>query len=363
MSLVLKNVSHEVGGEKYLDNVNLTLESGSFNVLLGRTLAGKTTLMRLMAGLEKPTSGQIFMNGHDVTGVAVQKRNVSMVYQQFINYPNLTVRENIASPLRLSKVTETEINRRVKETADMLQISQYLDRLPLELSGGQQQRTSMARALVKDASLILFDEPLVNLDYKLREELRSELRVLFEERKSIAVYATTEANEAMALGGVTTLVHEGRILQSGAVNQVYRGPKNIEAAKLFCEPPINLIEGQITHDEVSFFDSVHFPLDEKLKDLPKRKFIFGVKPSHIGLVPKNDDDLELPMKVELAEISGSETYLHVYNGQFSLILQLSGVLNYAIETPVNVYLPIHKLFVFDLNGLTIKVPTFDMENL
>ncbi|WP_340676597.1 ABC transporter ATP-binding protein [Paraglaciecola sp.] len=363
MSLVLKNVSHEVGGQKYLDNVNLTLESGSFNVLLGRTLAGKTTLMRLMAGLEKPTSGQILMNGHDVTGVAVQKRNVSMVYQQFINYPNLTVRENIASPLRLANVNEAEINRRVKETADMLQISQYLDRLPLELSGGQQQRTSMARALVKDASLILFDEPLVNLDYKLREELRSELRVLFAERQSIAIYATTEANEALALGGVTTLIHEGRILQSGAVSRVYRTPKNVEAAKLFCEPPINLIEGQITLNEVSFYNSVHFALDEKLKDLPKRKFIFGVKPSHISLVPKNDDDLELPMKVELAEISGSETYLHVYNTQFSLILQLSGVINYAIDTPVKVYLPIHKLFVFDLNGLTIKVPEFDMENL
>ena len=124
MSLVLKNVSHEVGGENYLDNVNLTLESGSFNVLLGRTLAGKTTLMRLMAGLDKPTSGQVIMDGQVVTGMPVQKRNVSMVYQQFINYPNLTVRENIASPLRLSKVTETEINKRVKETSDMLQISQ-----------------------------------------------------------------------------------------------------------------------------------------------------------------------------------------------------------------------------------------------
>jgi len=363
MSLVLKNVNYVVGAEKHLDSINVTFEPGSFNVLLGRTLAGKTTLMRLMAGLEKPTSGKVLMDNMDVTSVPVQKRNVSMVYQQFINYPTLTVRENIASPLRLSKVSENEINRRVKETADMLQISQYLDRFPLELSGGQQQRTSMARALVKDASLILFDEPLVNLDYKLREELRSELRVLFAERKSIAIYATTEANEAMALGGVTTLIHEGRILQSGPVNDVYRAPKNIEAAKLFCEPPINLIEGQITLDEVSFYDSVRFPLDEKLKDLPKRNFIFGVRPSHISLVPKNDDDLELPMKVELAEISGSETYLHVYNSHFSLILQLSGVINYIIETPLNVYLPIHKLFVFDLDGQTIKVPTFNMENL
>ena len=157
MSLELKNVSHVVGAETYLDDISVTLNQGSFNVLLGRTLAGKTTLMRIMAGIEAPTSGLIVMDGVDVTGVPVQQRNISMVYQQFINYPNLTVFENIASPLRLAKIKESEITRRVKETADILQISQFLNRFPLELSGGQQQRTSMARALVKDASLILFD--------------------------------------------------------------------------------------------------------------------------------------------------------------------------------------------------------------
>ena len=139
MSLELKNVSHVVGAETYLDDISVTLNQGSFNVLLGRTLAGKTTLMRIMAGIEAPTSGLIVMDGVDVTGVPVQQRNISMVYQQFINYPNLTVFENIASPLRLAKIKESEITRRVKETADILQISQFLNRFPLELSGGQQQ--------------------------------------------------------------------------------------------------------------------------------------------------------------------------------------------------------------------------------
>jgi glycerol transport system ATP-binding protein len=356
MSLTLESVTRVVDGVPYLTDIDLTLEPGSFNVLLGRTLAGKTSLMRLMAGLDKPSEGRVLMNGEDVTHLPIQQRNVSMVYQQFINYPSLTVYENIASPLRLARMPDSEIKRRVQETAAMLQIEPFLKRRPLELSGGQQQRTAMARALVKDASLILFDEPLVNLDYKLREELRAELRELFKERRSIAVYASTEANEALALGGVTTLLHEGRVLQSGPVNQVYRNPVNVEAAELFSEPPINLMRGTVTDTEVTFDQYAHFPLNQDLRDLPRGDYQFGIRPSHIGLVPHNDDDLELSMQVELAEISGSETFMHVRNDHFSLVLQLSGVHEYRTDTPIKVYLPTHKLFVFGLDGLLIQAP-------
>jgi glycerol transport system ATP-binding protein len=357
MSLVLKNLSYAVDRETYLSDINLSLEPGSFNVLLGRTLAGKTSLMRLMAGLDKPTAGSIYMDGQNVTNIAVQKRNISMVYQQFINYPNLTVRENIASPLRIAKTNEAEITRRVNETAAILQIEPFLDKYPLELSGGQQQRTSMARALVKDASIILFDEPLVNLDYKLREELRSELRDLFKERNAIAIYATTEPNEAMALGGVTTLLHEGRVIQTGSAAQVYRHPVNIEAAKLFSEPAINLIPGRLSKNEVTFDEAVHFPLDIDLSKIKPGDYTFGVLPSHISLVPHDDDDLELSMRMQLAEISGSETYMHVVNDHFELIIKLSGVISYHIGDPIKVYLPTHKLFVFDQAGNTIQTPS------
>lgn len=356
MSLSLENVHRVVDGEIHIEHANLTLEPGSFNVLLGRTLAGKTSLMRLMAGLDKPNEGRVYMNGADVTGVAVQKRNISMVYQQFINYPAMTVRDNIASPLRLAKMHPTEIKRRVDETASMLHIEQFLDRYPSELSGGQQQRTAMARALVKDASLVLFDEPLVNLDYKLREELRQELRELFKVRNTIAVYATTEPNEALALGGNTTLLREGRILQNGPSTEVYRAPASVEAAELFSEPPINLMNVQVSDSEVTFDQSVHFPLNEDLRNLKPGEYRFGVRPNHIGLVPQNDDDLELSVNVELAEISGSETFLHVHSNQFDLVLQLSGVHEYRTDTPIKVYLPTHKIFVFDLDGKMIQAP-------
>lgn len=356
MSLSLKNVSRVVDGEYYIDGANLTLEPGSFNVLLGRTLAGKTSLMRLMAGLDKPTEGRVMMNGVDVTGVPVQKRNISMVYQQFINYPNWTVFENIASPLRLEKVAESEIKKRVHETAEMLHIEQFLERRPLELSGGQQQRTAMARALVKDASMILFDEPLVNLDYKLREELRQEIRELLKVRNSIAVYATTEPNEALALGGITTLLHEGRIIQSGPSSDVYRFPVNVDAAGLFSEPPINLISGFVSESEVTFDEFVHFPLNQDLRGFKPGDYFCGVRPSHIGLVPHADDDLEISVRVEVAEISGSETFLHVKNDHFSLVLQLSGVHEYHTDTPIKVYLPTHKLFMFGLDGKMLQAP-------
>ncbi|WP_375170359.1 ABC transporter ATP-binding protein [Marinobacter sp.] len=357
MSLVLEQLSHEVDGVDFIRDANLTFEAGSFNVLLGRTLAGKTSLMRLMAGLDKPTSGRLIYNGADVTGQSVQSRNISMIYQQFINYPNLTVYENIASPLRLAKTPDSELDRRVRETASMLRIEPLLERHPLELSGGQQQRTAMARALVKDSTLVLFDEPLVNLDYKLREELRAELRHLFRERQCIAVYATTEANEALALGGTTTLLHEGRVVQSGPVMDVYRAPVNTLAAQLFSEPPMNMIRGRVSDTEVTFDEYSHHALTQGLARLSPGDYWFGIRPSHIGLVPTSDDDLEMSMEVELSEISGSETFMHVENSHFEMVLQLMGVHAYHTGAPVKVYLPINRLFVFDSNEQLVHTPS------
>lgn len=203
MVLELRNVEKKAAADVHIHPTSLTLEPGSFNILLGTTLAGKTTLMQLMAGLEKPTAGEVWFNGVNVTGVPVQKRNVSMVYQQFINYPNMSVFDNIASPLKVARLPGGEIKARVGEMAELMQISAMLDRRPSELSGGQQQRTAMARAMVKDSDLILLDEPLANLDFKLREELRDELPKIFGKRKCVVVYATTEPTEALLFDGHT----------------------------------------------------------------------------------------------------------------------------------------------------------------
>ena len=176
MALSLENISKTVGGERHLIDIDLTLEPGTINVVLGHTGAGKTSLLRMIAGLDRPTGGTIRQGGADITRKLARERSVALVYQQFINYPSLTVRENIASPLRLRGVRDHE--PRVRELARMLRIEELLGRLPGELSGGQQQRVAIARALAKGAEIVLLDEPLVNLDYKLREDLRDELRAL-----------------------------------------------------------------------------------------------------------------------------------------------------------------------------------------
>ena len=236
MSLVLEGVSTVINGQAHIYPTDLELSSGTMNVLLGPTSSGKTSLMRVMAGLDVPTTGKVIWGGKDVTGMRVQDRGVAMVYQQFINYPSMTVYENIASPMRLLGQSKGQIDEAVKKAADLMKLSPFLDRKPLELSGGQQQRCALARALVKDAGLVLLDEPLANLDYKLREELRAEIPKIFEEAGSIFVYATTEPEEALLLGGNTAAMWEGTITQFGKTPTVYRQPVNATTARVFRSP-------------------------------------------------------------------------------------------------------------------------------
>lgn len=236
MSLELIEIEKSVAGSIHIYPTSLVLQKNSINILLGATLSGKTTLMQLMGGIEKPSNGKILFNGEDVTNMSVQKRNISMVYQQFINYPNFTVYENIASPLRLQKLHRTEVEKKVEEISDLLKLKPMLNRRPNELSGGQQQRTALARALVKDSDLILLDEPFANLDFKLREELREELPKMFENKNTIVVYATTEPSEALLLGGNTALLDEGKVIQFGITQDIYRKPFNIKSADVFSDP-------------------------------------------------------------------------------------------------------------------------------
>src|SRR5712672_1041934 len=241
MTVTLENVTRTVDGIPTIRDVSLTLERGTLSVLLGPTLSGKTSIMRLLASLDKPTSGSVLVDGKDVTGIDVRQRSVAMVYQQFINYPSLSVYENIASPLRVQGRPREEIDRRVQEAAKLLQLDPYLNRTPLQLSGGQQQRTAIARALVKGADLVLLDEPLANLDYKLREELRAELPRIFEASGAIFVYATTEPSEALLRGGRTLCMCECDILDAGATEKVYRRPDTIRVAQVFSDPPLNTV--------------------------------------------------------------------------------------------------------------------------
>ena len=347
MALELKNVTKRVGADVHINETSLVLEEGSFNTLLGPTLAGKTTLMQIMAGLERPTSGGIWFRGKNVTGVAVQKRNVSMVYQQFINYPNFTVFENIASPLRVAGYGRGEIDRRVGEAAELLRLTPMLQRRPSELSGGQQQRTAIARALVKDSDLILLDEPLANLDYKLREELRDELPRFFAGRDCIIVYATTEPAEALLFSGNTATLSAGRVSQFGPTAEIYRRPVDLVSARVFSDPPINTASVTKRGGEVLIGDAIRLPVGKAAASIPDGTYTIGIRPHHIRPQARNGGGASIEGIVLIAELSGSESAVHVdLNGQ-TWVSQSHGIHPFKVGARARLYVDMDHAFFFD----------------
>ena len=348
MSLELKNVEKKVGIETHIYSTNLKLEKNTINILLGSTLAGKTTLMQIMAGLDKPTSGEIWFNDENVTGKAVQKRNCSMVYQQFINYPNFTVFENIASPLKITGVKPDEIKERVGKVAELLKLSAMLNKKPDELSGGQQQRTALARALVKDSDLILLDEPLANLDFKLREELREELPKLFEDRDCIVVYATTEPLDALMIGGNTATLLEGNVIQYGKTLNVYKKPENLTSAKVFSDPPMNIAEISKSGEMIKLKDNnVQWKSNVQIKD---GNYKIGIRPHNITTYREGDNSVEINGKVLISELSGSESLIHFTIGKLNWVSLSNGIQQKNIGENTKLFMNVDEFLYFDTNN-------------
>ena len=351
MQLTLEGINKKVGPQTWLYDMNITPRSGAVTILLGATQAGKTSLMRIMAGLDVPSAGTVAVDGVNVVGMPVRKRNVAMVYQQFINYPSLKVRDNIASPLKLRG--EKNIDQRVQELAEKLHIDMFLDRLPAELSGGQQQRVALARALAKGAPLMLLDEPLVNLDYKLREELRDELSALFAAGNSTVIYATTEPGEALLLGGYTAVMDAGELLQYGPTAEVFHKPASLRVARAFSDPPMNLMGATLVGDGVQLDGGPLLSL--RLPAPSSSKLTVGMRANALR-VTASEGDIALPGKVELAEISGSDTFVHVHTLVGELVAQLTGVHYFELGTSVTVYFNPAQVYIFDARGLLAMSP-------
>jgi glycerol transport system ATP-binding protein len=356
MQLMLERIEKQVAGQTHLYPLNMALEPGAVTVLLGATQAGKTSLMRIMAGLDTPSKGRVTVDQADVTGVPVRQRNVAMVYQQFINYPSLKVFDNIASPLKLrggSGLKAENIRDRVTALARKLHIQDFLDRLPAELSGGQQQRVALARALVKGAPLMLLDEPLVNLDYKLREELREELGLLFASGESTVVYATTEPTEALLLGGYTAVMDAGELLQYGPTAEVFHRPQSIRVARAFSDPPMNLLAAQAATLGIELAGGT--TLSVPLPANSSKALTLGVRASGLR-VQRRTGDIALHGKVELAEISGSDTFVHVDTAVGELVAQLTGVHFFELGAGITLFLNPAHAYVFDQNGALLVAP-------
>jgi glycerol transport system ATP-binding protein len=356
MSVTLEHVTRSIDGVPAIRDVSLTLERGTLSVLLGPTLSGKTSIMRLLAGLDKPTSGRVLVEGKDVTGFDVRKRSVAMVYQQFINYPSLTVYENIASPLRVQGRPREEIDRRVQEAAKLLQLEPFMNRTPLQLSGGQQQRTAIARALVKGADLVLLDEPLANLDYKLREELRAELPRIFEASGAIFVYATTEPSEALLLGGDTVCMWEGRVLQAGNTSTVYRQPDTLRVAQVFSDPPLNIVGIEKKNGSVQYAGGIQAPATGLYAQLADGAYRVGFRAHQLEVASGIAGRHAFHATVTVTEITGSESFVHLNRGASNWVAVLPGVHEYEPGHLLDAVLDPDNVFVFDAADRLVAAP-------
>jgi glycerol transport system ATP-binding protein len=356
--MVLTDISLSQDSEEIIYDLSATFKSG-INLLIGPTTAGKTTLMRIIAGLVKPTTGTVTLDGVDITKIPVQQRSVSFVYQQFINYPSLSVFDNIASPLLAAKKKPAKevVAARVEEMAKLLGLSPFLKRKPSELSGGQQQRVAIARALARPADIVLLDEPLANLDYKLREQLRAELQSIFSDEKSIVIYSTAEPSEALEFATDTFVMDEGRLIQTGKALDIYQAPKSVAAAIAMADPPINLLASTVDGKTANFGpESFKFSRPE-ISDSPKA-ITMGIQPGKITLEAASSKSVAIKCQVQLAEVTGSSTFVHVKleSGE-QIVIEVEGTQNFALDKKLTAYFNPSDLYGFEpTSGKAIFAP-------
>jgi len=297
VQVVLENLTKYFGKVLAVDNVSLKVEDKEFLTLLGPSGCGKTTTLRLVGGLEVPTSGNIYIGDRLVNDVDPKDRNVAMVFQTYALYPHMTVFDNIAFPLKLRKVPKDEVKERVKRVAELLQIGELLDRKPKELSGGQRQRTALGRAIIREPSVFLMDEPLSNLDAKLRVYMRAELVALQKKLETTLIYVTHDQLEAMTMSDRIVAMNDGKVQQIGDPNEVYRSPSNTWVAGFFGSPPMNFLDGtliDVKGKPVVDFGFYKFGPNDLTEAAKKGatgpEVILGVRPEDISLSRERSPD-------------------------------------------------------------------------
>ena len=353
MNLVAENLSYKPDEQFHLNEVSFNFKKGNIYTILGRTLSGKTTLLKTIAGLLTPDSGAMRFEDKDFLKVPVWERNIAMVYQQFINYPHLNVFENVAFPLKQRKIDYKEISDVVLKSLKSVGLEGYENRKIQELSGGQQQRVSLARSLVKNAKILLLDEPLVNLDYKLREQLREEFKNIFSQglsEESIVIFSTTDPREAMELNGEVIAIDEGKVLQVGPAKEIFENPKTLKVAEISNDPPMNILNANIISNKIKF-EGIEIDVPNHLSNLKDKNFNLGIRASDIVL-----SDSGFEFEVELAEISGSETLLHLKRGDVKIITSIEEVMNFNINDKVKINFDTKKVYAFNESGILASSP-------
>ena len=340
-AIELRNVTKRWGDDIAVDNVSFQAEKGSFVILLGPSGCGKSTTLRMIAGLEEVSSGDLFIDGQDLTSAPPAQRNLSMVFQSYALFPHLSVSENILFGLKVRKVSTSEQLTRLERVSEIVGLSDLLDRKPAQLSGGQRQRVALARAIIAENPICLMDEPLSNLDAKLRQEMRTEIRSLQQRLGMTVVYVTHDQSEAMRMGDKVILLRDGKVVQEGTPDALYDRPSNAFVAAFIGTPPMNLLRIERSPDGwVPEGTTKSLQINQQTD---AKKLLFGVRPEHIEIVDSGGLEVELLA----ADYLGSETIVSAQIGNQMLLLEVKGHFRFSPHQKVCVAWPVNKVHVFE----------------
>ena len=358
-TLKIEDLSKNFGTTEVLKKINLEIDEGNFLVLLGPSGCGKSTLLNIIAGLESINEGSVYIDDYNVSKVEPKDRNIAMVFQSYALYPSMNVRENMIFGLKQAKTSKEKIQAQLEKVSKFLQVDQLLERKPSQLSGGQRQRVAIGRALVREPRIFLFDEPLSNLDAKLRVEMRREIKKLHQQLKTTVVYVTHDQTEAMSLGTNIAIMNHGVIQQNDTPENIYNKPNNTFVADFIGSPSMNLIAGSLKQnlDKTSFIaegSNLEIPIKGyKFKDKSNqnnREVFFGVRPAHIFSKKFNESDFEITLSAELSEYIGHEQIVTFNYSNQEILAKFPSTSKIEVNKELNLYFDLTQISIFDKNS-------------
>ncbi len=357
-TLKIEELSKNFGSTEVLRKINLEIDEGNFLVLLGPSGCGKSTLLNIIAGLETINEGSVYIDDYNVSKVEPKDRNIAMVFQSYALYPSMNVRENMIFGLKQAKVSKEKIEEQLEKVSKFLQVDALLERKPSQLSGGQRQRVAIGRALVREPRIFLFDEPLSNLDAKLRVEMRREIKKLHQQLKTTVVYVTHDQTEAMSLGTKIAIMNHGVIQQNDTPENIYNKPSNTFVADFIGSPSMNLIKGKLSQDN----DKIYFSTEGKNFNIPinnynfdntsqldNKEVCFGIRPEHIYFKKSNENDFEITLRAELSEYIGHEQIMTFDYANQELLAKFPSTIKIELNKETKLYFDLTQISIFDSN--------------
>ena len=358
-TLKIEELSKNFGTTEVLKKINLEIDEGNFLVLLGPSGCGKSTLLNIIAGLEAINEGNVFIDDYNVSKVEPKDRNIAMVFQSYALYPSMNVKENMVFGLKQAKTSKEKIEEQLTKVSSFLQVDELLNRKPSQLSGGQRQRVAIGRALVREPRIFLFDEPLSNLDAKLRVEMRREIKKLHQKLKTTVVYVTHDQTEAMSLGTKIAIMNHGVIQQNESPEIIYNKPSNTFVADFIGSPSMNLIKGKLNEnsDKISFTaEGANFDIPinsydfNNTSELNNKEVYFGIRPEHIYFKKSNEGDFEVNLRADLSEYIGHEQIMTFDLANQELLAKFPSTIKIELNKETKLYFDLTQVSIFDANS-------------